>query len=223
MRFLFLLFLLFFSIFSNGQVKNDSVSTFYLEDQIYVSLHYNLLKKKPIDVSQNGFSGGFSIGFIKDIPINEDRNLGLGIGFGYLYNVYIQNIRISEEDGVVDFEIIEDFTSNNFKTHSIEVPIEFRWRTSTNTKYKFWRVYGGLKLFYNYLNKSDFKDSSLNLKTKNIDEFSKLNYGLFIAAGYSTWNLYIYYGVTPIFKDVRLNGDKNNMNDINIGLRFYIL
>ena len=30
----------------------------------------------------------------------------------------------------------------------IEMPIEFRWRNSTASSYKFWRIYAGAKLGY---------------------------------------------------------------------------
>ena len=51
-----------------AQTRIDSLNTTsYLEDQIYLALTYNDLSNRPKSVSQNGFSGGVSIGFIKDI------------------------------------------------------------------------------------------------------------------------------------------------------------
>ena len=64
-----------------AQVNNDSIIDLKeLEDQLYLSVTYSILNNKPATISQNGFSGGFSMGFIKDIPLNEQRNIGLAIG-----------------------------------------------------------------------------------------------------------------------------------------------
>ena len=57
--------LIFFSIFIcslglYGQSENEE-DTNYLEDQFYVSLSYDLLINKPETITQNGFSGGFSM------------------------------------------------------------------------------------------------------------------------------------------------------------------
>jgi hypothetical protein len=40
------------------------------------------------------------------------------------------------------------YNKNKFSQLSIDVPLEFRWRTSTYASHKFWRIYGGLKLSY---------------------------------------------------------------------------
>ncbi len=218
-----LVVVLFLSECIFAQIDIDSIKSKYLEDQIYIGLQYNVLNEKPSGVSQNGFSGGISFGFIKDIPFNDQRNIGVGIGIGYQYNAIIQNLKISEVNGNVTFELGDDFQSNNFKVHSIEIPLEFRWRNSTSTKYKFWRVYSGFKLNYNFKVTSEYKDDLVSLKTLNIDEFERLNYGVYIASGYSTWNLYVYYGLNPLFKSGLLNSEKIRMKEINIGLRFYIL
>ena len=217
---------LFFSLFTlvhYGQAENDSIDLKYLEDQIYLSLNYTILINKPDDISQNGFSGGLTIGFIKDIPFNENRTYGLGIGLGYAYSAYIQNLKINEVNGVANFDVATDYTTNNFKLHSVEMPIEFRWRNSTPEKYKFWRVYGGVKFAYLIYSSSKYDDDTNIYKTKNISEFTKFQYGLILSAGYSTWNINLYYGLNSILNNAKLNDENVNLNDISIGLKFYIM
>ena len=218
-----LIYLCLFFTSMNGQVKNDTIDLKYLEDQIYLSLTYNLLFKMPTKISQNGFSGGASLGFIKDIPFNEDRNIGVGLGIGYSYNTYIQNLKINRNNNNVLFEIAENYKTNRFGISAIEFPFELRWRNSTPEKYKFWRVYTGVKLSYILSAKTYFSDINQTLRTKNIDTFNRLQYGVTLATGYSTWNLYVYYGLRPLFKDVLLNGDELDIIDVNVGLRFYIM
>lgn len=206
-----------------AQVKNDAIDLKYLEDQIYLSFTYNILINKPNTITQNGFSGGVSIGFIKDVPINKKRTFGLGFGLGYNYDVYIQNLKITKENQSTLFKIAQDYKINRFRLSKIEVPIELRWRNSTPQKYKFFRVYTGMKFSYVVSSKTKFIDITETITTKNIPEFNRIQYGLTLAAGYGTWNLYIYYGLNPFFKDAQLNGENLNLKDLTIGLKFYIM
>jgi len=103
------------------------------------------------------------------------------------------------------------------------MPFEFRWRTSTPEKYNFWRIYGGIKFAYLITAKTKFTDSEVVLTTKNIPEFNRIQYGATLAAGYGNWNLYFYYGLSPLFKDALFNGKKIDLKDVNIGLKFYIM
>lgn len=208
-----------------AQTRIDSLNTTsYLEDQIYLALTYNDLSNRPKSVSQNGFSGGVSIGFIKDIPFNLDPDFGVGIGLGYGYNVFIQNIKISKEDNITLFSLAEDYKTNWLRLHTIELPFEIRWRNSSIEKYKFWRIYTGIKTSYIFSSRSKFNDSESTITTKNIEEIKKVQYGIELSAGYSTWNLYIYYGLSPLFENSNFNnGEKLKLKDFKVGLKFYIM
>ncbi len=217
-----IIFLLLFTTASIAQIDSTFVDDKYLEDQIYFSFNYNLLVNKPVGFHQNSISGGFSVGFIKDIPLNKRRNVGVAIGLGYNYNAYNQNLKISENG---TYEILENdnFNSNRFTSYIIEMPVEFRWRTSTAQNYRFWRIYAGVKFGYVFSNKSKFSDDVEVIKVKNIDEFQKIQYGLTLSAGYSTFNLNLYYGLNTLFKDAYADGILLDMKQINFGLIFYIL
>ncbi len=205
-----------------AQEESSSLSN-YLEDQVYLALTYNVLVNKPEVITQNGLSGGISLGFIKDIPLNEERNFGFAIGLGYAYNAYIQNLKIARPSQTTIFEQAQNYKTNRLRNHSLEIPIEFRWRNSTPEKYKFWRIYGGIKVSYLFSAKSTYIDEIETITTKNIPELNKFQYGLILATGYSTWNLFVYYGLNPLFKNVEFNGKKLELNNFNIGLKFYML
>lgn len=219
--FIFCSLFLFFKL--HAQVENDTIDTRYLEDQIYLSLTYNILVDKPTTISQNGFSGGVSVGFIKDLPINKQRNFGFGIGVGYAYNAYIQNLKISQTEQITIFQTAKDFKTNRLTISALEFPIELRWRNSTPQKYKFWRVYGGLKISYIISAKTKFRNSIETLTTKNIAELNRIQYGLILSTGFSTWDLYIYYGMNKFFKEVEFNEEKLILKDFNVGVKFYIM
>lgn len=201
----------------------------YKEDQFYFSITYDLLGKKPSEIKQSGFSSGIHFGAIKDMPINVRRNKALGIGLGLSINSYNQNMLISKaQDGVYNYQIIDEsvisIKRNKFTTYLVEVPLEYRWRTSTAQDYKFWRIYPGVKFGYVLYNSSRFFGSIDDIKLNNIDDFNKFQYGLTLSAGYSTWNFHVYYGLNAIFKDnAKLNWEAIDMNSIKIGLIFYIL
>ena len=205
------------------------IDSLYKEDQFYAGITYNLLGHKPNDLSQNGFSLGFHAGFIKDMPVNERRNVAIGIGLGYSTNSFNQNLLIVKDDlGNTNFNVVNEnittISKNKFSQHLLELPIEFRWRTSTPTSYNFWRIYTGFKIGYVFTNTTKFKGDLGNFKYTNIEEFNKFQYGLSLSMGYNTWNLYIYYALNPIFSsEAKLNGENIDMNAIKIGLMFYVL
>jgi len=217
--------LFFISSLSFAQVDSTYVTNNYLEDQIYLRVTYNTLNKRPSQFRQNGLSGTVSLGFIKDIPLNENRNVGIAIGLGYAYNVYIQNLKISKVANATLFETVasDNFKSNRLLTHTVEVPIEFRWRTSTPTKYKFWRIYSGIKVGYVFANSSKYMDDLTKIKVRNIEELQKLQYGLTLSAGYNTLNVHFYYGLNSLFKNATVNGESIDIKQFNVGLIFYIL
>jgi len=222
-----LIFGIVFFLMQQLSAQNDSiyVDNNYLEDQIYLGVTYNVLRKRPENFTQNGLSGGLSLGFIKDIPLNERRNRTIGIGLGYAYNAYIQNLKITETSGITTYEVVDNisYKYNRFLSHTIEVPIEFRWRTSTSKKYRFWRIYGGAKVGYVFSNRSKYSGDLGLEKIKNINEFEKIQYGLTLSVGYNTLNLHMYYGLNPLFKNAVTNGENIDIKQFNIGLMFYIL
>jgi hypothetical protein len=200
----------------------------YREDQFYASISYNILSNAPNNVSQNGFSTGFHFGFIRDMPFNAKRNWSVGLGVGISTNSYNQNLIISEVADGFEFNIADEtignVRKNKFTTYLVELPFELRWRTSTATDYRFWRIYPGFKMSYLVYNTTKFRSSNLENNLSSIDNFNKLQYGLTLSAGYGTWNFQVYYGLNTIFDDTAsLNGNTIDTKALKIGIIFYIL
>lgn len=213
--------------FSQDEEKT-AVDNHYKEDQFYLGVTYNLLSQRSEDLKQSGFSTGFHAGFIKDMPINKARNKAIGLGIGLSANTYNQNLLIQKDDlGATNYSVITDsdtFSKNKFSTHFIEVPLEYRWRTSTATSYEFWRIYTGFKLSYMFAHNTKYKGDLGSFKYTDVSDLNTLQYGLTLSAGYNTWNLHLYYALNTIFsKDAKLDGATMDMHAIKVGLMFYIL
>ncbi|MCX7547067.1 porin family protein [Xanthomarina sp. F1114] len=213
----------------NVVIDSSVVDTKYREDQFYLAITYNLLTKKPNNVKQTGFSSGFHFGFIRDFPLNKRRNFGLALGLGASINSYNHNIYMSEtESGDIDFINLSDadinYSKNKFNTYLLEMPFELRWRTSTATEYKFWRVYTGFKVGYLIANATKFKGDLGKIRHTNLDAFNNFQYGLTLSAGYNTWNFHVYYSLNSILNsDARLGPKPIDMSSVKFGLIFYVL
>ena len=72
---------------------------------------------------------------LKDISVNKARNFAIGLGLGYSYNRFNQNLKI-DASTQPKYTIVDggSFNKNNFAQHLIEFPLEFRWRTSNSVK-----------------------------------------------------------------------------------------
>ena len=218
-----------FSVFSqepqavpeNQTVKVDSL---YREDQFYISVTYNLLRDTPEGFSKSKFSTGFSAGFLRDMPVNKERTVAFATGVGLTYNNYNDNIGITASGQSRIYSILNtDFSKNKFSQLLVDVPIEFRWRTSTYESYKFWRIYGGLKFSYLLYDRSIYTDAENKVVISNNKDFNSLLYGAYVSAGYNTFNLYMYYGLNSLFKSAAIDGEKLAVKSVNIGVIFYIL
>ncbi|WP_395058903.1 porin family protein [Flavobacterium sp.] len=221
-----ILFLSCLTVFSQEEPNFSAVDSLYREDQFYFGVTYNVLNLKPKDVSQNSFSTGLSLGFLRDFPINKDRTFAIAPGLGFSYNNYKENLVVDNLDGTINYSIIEsgiNYKKNKLALYFVDLPIEFRWRTSTFDSHKFWRVYTGFKLSYLILSQSRYLDATQNFKINNNPDINKMHYGAYISAGYNSWNLYAYYGLQNMFKNGSLNGNPIEISTLNIGLMFYVL
>jgi hypothetical protein len=234
MRLLFsCLFLVSFFNFFAQEVKPEikpiiKIDSLYREDQFYFSMTYNMFTDIPQGFRQNKFSLGLSGGFLRDMPINKKRTYAIAAGLGLSYQNYFQNLTISKDAAgspVYNVNSSDEFVSNRYRQYSVDLPIEFRWRNSTYESTKFWRVYLGVKLSYVFSNSSILDDGENTYRINNNVSINKFQYGPYISTGYNTWNLYLYYGLSPLFKSdiTTLSGEKVTMKSLNAGLIFYIL
>lgn len=207
----------------------EGIDDRYREDQIYVSATFNVLNHLPSGVTQSGFSGGFHTGFIRDFPVNRRRNLAIGLGVGYSFNVYNHNLVASPNatTGEANYAVPSELSikNNRFHTQLLELPLQIRWRTSTAENYKFWRIYGGLRGGYITRFKTEFEaNSGEKFEFANPSDINRWRLGATLSVGWNTWNFHVYYSLTDFFKNgVISDNNQKNMSTIKLGLEFFIL
>ncbi len=218
-------------LYSQESDVENNFDNKYLEDQFYVGIGYNFLVNKPEGIIQRNLSYNLQLGIIKDIPMNKQRNFGIGIGLGYATNSYYTNLLALSTDNEVVYRLSdtgESFNRSKIETHALEFPFELRWRTSNPVDYKFWRIYAGFKLEYLFSARSKITADDLSIfegDTSFSNETINLwQYGLTMNFGYNTWNLHLYWALSDFLDNsAQFNSTQLQMNPFRIGIIFYIL
>lgn len=202
---------------SLAQLPADSS---YREDQIYASIGYPLLINKPEGLTQNKLSHTFSLGFIRDMPINRTRNLAIGLGLGLNYNVVYTNLQFIDDMNKSIF--VSSDLINQWSSLNTEIPLELRWRSSTPTNYQFWRLYAGLVGHYSLM----AKQSTRTAITETINSLSvqKFRLALRLSIGNNTWNLTYAHPIDSFFDFDKSTQNKSvsELKTAKLGLIFYI-
>ena len=222
-NFIYLIFILFGCTAIYAQKDSLQLGDRYAEDQIYTSISYAQFFNQPEIISRSGFSYAVSVGFLKDLTLNKKGNMAIALGFGYGFDFFNHNLKVEELNDITSFSDGTSLTSNLFKSHNLEFPLEFRWRTSNAKKYNFWRIYGGIKFIYNLSNKFEFEENSSVFAYKNVNAYNSFQYGLTLSAGFDEFNVNIFYSLTPIFENATFNGEDIDTSILKFGLIFYIL
>ena len=195
----------------------------YKEDQIYLSIYYNSLGGKLDNFKENKFSSSFNIGFIRDIPLTKSGKFAFGVGAGLSLNSLNNNLKLSPlNNNTYELLSTRDIPKKNtFKYSEIQIPLEIRWRNSTALKYKFWRIYAGLKysrvLKASYSFESPQENYNLNSVPINADQL-----GFTLNIGYNTWNIGLYKSLRPFFSK-KADPLPLALEQFKLGLVFYIL
>ncbi len=168
-------FFVFVCITSSLYAQKDSLQLGdkYADDQIYASITYAQFSKQPTTITRSSFSYAISTGFLKDFILSKSGNISFALGVGYGFDFFNHELKVSETNNITVFDNAKNISSNVFKAHNLEFPIEFRWRTSTAKKYDFWRIYTGVKFLYNLTQSHKTKFISIVAYEFDQSDFSK--------------------------------------------------
>lgn len=231
-RYLSFFVLLTATVFGQEPVR-DSLwhaipDSLYRDDQVYLGVSYMLMTKKPSGIKSRGVSGSIQGGFLRDFPVNKNRDLSVAAGLGLAYDQLSENLFIGEDAGGNSiFRKLDQhvrYSQNRLVMAMVEIPVEFRWRTSTPTSYKFWRIYAGARIGYVYWYKASFKQAGNTVVQTSIPEFDPWRISATLSFGYSTFNFFASYSINPLFKNAELeSGEKIDLKTLKLGLIFYLL
>lgn len=195
----------------------------YAEDQLYILISYNELFNQPDQIKGSGFSYGLSTGFIKDFILNREGSVSVGLGIGYNFDSFNHGLKVSQVNNEVTFEVDNALTSNKLSTRNLEFPFEIRWRRSNANKYRFWRVYAGVKATYNLSNTFKYNDGIESFTFDDVSRFNKWQYALTLSVGYDAFTAHMYYGLNSILKNSSIGTTDISTKVMRIGLMFYLL
>ena len=162
----------------------------------------------------------------QEIQLLRENVIGLShfsiaYGLGYSGHFYHGNLHIHvDEDGtqtLVDLSG-EEYRSNRFATEYVDGILEFRYRSRANNKGRYNRIYlGGLMGYrvdaYSYQNSENYR-----VKFYDVDGFNTLRYGAYAKVGRGQFNLYYFFGFSPIVTSGVMLSDFENATSQNIGL-----
>lgn len=206
-----------FSVF--GQEFEGGDHATYREDQFYFGTSLVLLDSNLESFNPRGISRHFQWGVVRDYPLTKTGKIAAGIGLGMAFERYTTNL-ISTEKTFAFSDLNDALTSPLFlSVHSLELPLSFRWRSSTATDFSFWRIYGGVALQYHYRKRAKQEAQFFPLT----DEIQNFGTTAHLSFGYNTWNFYLAYQLNPIFTSPVSGNASFQLIPLKIGLIFYLL
>ena len=221
MRFLFFILLLPLCLFSQEANRDEvELDSLFREDQFYFSVAYNAIQNKPSGYGQYSFSPVFSVGFLRDMPLTKNRKLAVALGAGYRYANTKHSLSLDENQTI---EILQGFNKNTLNTHAIEFPFELRWRNALPNDHKFFRTHLGFKVSYQFYNTATTETDTYSINVKNTKSTDRVQYAPYFCIGYNTFNLYASYSLNSVYKDQFIGSEPIEVNELQIGLMFYIL
>ena len=138
---------------------------------------------------------------------------------GLAHNSLNNNLKLNESE--LNFVTnLSSININRYNYTEFQIPFEFRWRNSSLTNYKFWRIYPGLRFSRVIKSKYIFEDDT-TIDKIDVFPMEKNQLGVTLNVGFNTWNISLYQSLNSFF-------DKNDYSDIEdlkqfrMGFVFYI-
>jgi hypothetical protein len=205
-----------------GSVCAQEKTPTFREDQVYLSIAYPYFSDAPSTLIQNKLSYAFSIGFIRDMPINSQRTLAVGVGLGFDQATLYNNTLFAQSGNSSNATLIEnEYQQNYLRMQSLAIPLELRWRNATETKHAFWRIHTGVSVHFPMQLKSYVKTRTGQVNTTKLPSTgSVLRWNVHF--GFNTWNISIAHDMQP-WATFNASNKEFNMKFTKIGLIFYIL
>lgn len=149
-------------------------------------------------------------------------SFGYGLGFGaYNYNNNL-NIKVNPTTQLPEYQFLpadSTYDVNRQSLQYIEVPLELRFRTRSNKKGRFLRIYPFIKGGVRVKSLSIFKNGSYSVAQLKLEDTEWWRAAAGIRLGYSIFSLYANYEISSIYKSVQVG--ETNLKDfrtLNLGV-----
>lgn len=220
-----LFFIALMSCFTTAFAQTTTDSTDHKlkrQDMFFITLNYEGLLNTPAGVTQKFWNRGVDVGFMLEQPMSKS---GISVAAGVMYGNqnYYTNSTISEDttgfNGILTsaFNVNSDaldVKSNKLALSYVDFPLELRYRFNQNKPGMGWRVAVGFKFGYLFDAHSKQINNQGKFKEFNYNNFRNWRNGVTLRAGYGRANLYMYYGLTPLFE----SSTSPNVHPFSIGL-----
>ena len=216
-----LLTLLTSSFLQSQNIPKDEEFEFYREDQIYFGTSLMLIKSNQEDLKARGLPRHFQFGIIRDMPLIKSGKLSTGLGLGISFERFTTNL-IRSASGLYSLDLNNNiYNPLSISVQSFEIPISIRWRNSSDRDFAFWRVYGGIKVNWNYRIKVKQNSNFLTIG----EELKKFGTNAYLSFGYNTWNFYLSSPIVSTFDFLysTQNNSAIKIAPLKVGLIFFIL
>lgn len=209
--------LLFFSIVFSVNAQKDTakalktVSEFDLKnyksdpkDRLIFEINYTSWTGISDVIKPDWKCIGFGFYTLFDKPIaNSNFSFGYGLGFyGHNYSSNAKFVYQFDSIGKQTLTFIDtktdSYKSNRYNERSIEIPLEFRFRTKTKTTFK---MMLGAKIGYVASNFFKIDDANGKIRMYDIKNVNRLRYGMNFRIGVEQFCLTASYYFSEVFTD----------------------
>lgn len=175
-----------------------------------------------VDLKQNfGYNIGFS--FMRE-KLFGTSHFSLGFGLGFSSYTYSNNLNITTDPATEQsvYQFLDNDTAydqNKQVLQYLEVPIEFRFRSRSNRKGRYFRFYPFVKAGYQIRSYNHFVKGNYSVVDFNIRDLNRWRVLAGIRTGYWIFSFYASYELTPLYQEVVVGeSDLSEWRTLNLGL-----
>lgn len=222
MKYALAAFILAISVLSMGQTRKEEIwSPPIGEDRFLITFTNDGWLGAPDNINLRPYSLGIESHIMYDHQFGKSI-LSFSWGYGFSsHNVhhdgfFATDTTNAQNTRLYPFQKNYTFTKNKLHATYIEVPLELRLRTKSDSPFK---LYAGFKVGYLVNLHSKTKDAAGKRKFYGIDNVMKLRYGVTGKIGFNTWALSGFYSLTPLL----IEGRGDQLIPYSIGISFFLL
>jgi len=200
---------------AQGQIRPDD------HDWISYDLTTGIWLNSPADLEIRPRSNHHTLSLMSDIRIGGPLHLGFGLAYSsenWHSNISVQSDR---QSGIESYGYWTDdeFQFNKINAKYLELPVELRLQTRSNSSGNFWRLVLGFRGGVRIRGYATFENENFRQRLERLGDLNRWKAGLYTRIGYDWFNLYGYYGLNSLFDAGELEGfDLSQAQTLNFGI-----